>query len=288
MISNHLRYFIEVADQKSFTKAAEKLYISQSTISKAVASLETELQTSLFEHGKRNFALTPSGKLLYAFATDVLNYYDSQEKALLSKIEKTDNKLSLGLPPTAGSIYFFALVHDFQKQNPDVRLKINDATSRYILDLLLNGEIDLGVVIEPFEDDRFEKKVAYQTEAVLVVPSSHPLAEHEKVEFSTLRREHFLQVTRDFQYRKVFEQYCQTAGFDPDVCFESNQWDMLLEMVADDQGVTILPLPLVEKYKPRNVVSLHLMEPEFPWALTVIRPKKYPVTRSMQKFIDLL
>ena len=78
MISNHLRYFIEVADQKSFTKAAEKLYISQSTISKAVASLETELQTSLFEHGKRNFALTPSGKLLYAFATDV---YD--ENALL-------------------------------------------------------------------------------------------------------------------------------------------------------------------------------------------------------------
>ena len=62
----------------------------------------------------------------------------------------------------------------------------------------------------------------------------------------------------------------------------------LVEMVADDQGVTILPLPLVEKYKPRNVVSLHLMEPEFPWALTVIRPKKYPVTRSMQKFIDLL
>ena len=88
MISNHLRYFIEVADQKSFTKAAEKLYISQSTISKAVASLETELQTSLFEHGKRNFALTPSGKLLYAFATDVLNYYDSQEKALLSKIDR--------------------------------------------------------------------------------------------------------------------------------------------------------------------------------------------------------
>ena len=68
MLSNHLRYFIEVTDQKSFTKAAEKLYISQSTISKAVASLEEELQTSLFEHGKRNFVLTPSGKLLYAFA----------------------------------------------------------------------------------------------------------------------------------------------------------------------------------------------------------------------------
>ena len=142
MLSNHLRYFIEVTDQKSFTKAAEKLYISQSTISKAVASLEEELQTSLFEHGKRNFVLTPSGKLLYAFATDVLNYYDSQEKVLRSKIETADNKLRLGLPPTAGSIYFFALIHDFQKMNPEIHLKINDATSRYIPDRLLNGEID--------------------------------------------------------------------------------------------------------------------------------------------------
>ena len=63
---------------------------------------------------------------------------------------------------------------------------------------------------------------------------------------------------------------------------------MLLELVADHQGVTVLPLPLVEKYKPRNVEWLHLTDPEFQWALTVIRPKKYPVTRSMQKFIDLL
>ncbi|MDD7434444.1 MAG: LysR family transcriptional regulator [Peptoniphilaceae bacterium] len=288
MLPNHLRYFIEAVDQKSFTKAAEKLYISQSTISKAVASLEEELRTSLFEHGKRNVVLTASGKLLYAFATDVLNYYDSKEKVLHSKIEKTDNKLRLGLPPTAGSIYFFALIHDFQKINPDVHLKINDATSRYIPDLLINGEIDIGVVIEPFEDDRFIKKVAYRTEAVLIVPSDHPLAIKKSVSFPCLKNENFLQVTWDFQYRKVFEQYCRLAGFQPNICFESNQWDMLLELVADHQGVTILPLPLVEKYKPHNLEWLHLIEPEFPWALTVIRPKRNPVTRSMQKFMDLL
>ena len=88
MISNHLRYFIEVADQKSFTKAAEKLYISQSTISKAVASLETELQTSLFEHGKRNFALTPSGKLLYAFATDVLTIMTVRRRPFFPKSKR--------------------------------------------------------------------------------------------------------------------------------------------------------------------------------------------------------
>lgn len=107
------------------------------------------------------------------------------------------------------------------------------------------------------------KKVAYRAEAVLVVPSDHPLAKQKSVSFSSLAHEHFLQVTRDFQYRKVFEHHCQLAGFEPDVCFESNQWDMLLELVADHQGVTILPLPLVEKYKLRNVEWLHLTAPEF-------------------------
>ena len=288
MITNHLRYFVELVDQKSFTKAAKKLYISQSTISKAVSSLEAELKTSLYEHGKSTFTLTSSGKLLYAFATDVLNYFDQKEMVLRTLIEKADNKLRLGLPPTSGSIYFSPLIHDFQKQNPQIHLTINDATAKYIPDLLLDGAIDLGVVIEPFTDERFEKKVACQSEAVLVVPDDHPLATRKQVSISELRNERFIQVTRDFQYRQVFEEYCQKAGFEPDICFESNQWDMLLELVADHQGIVVFPLPLVKKYKLPNVVYLHLTNPDFPWALTVIRPKNYPVTHAMQKFIDLL
>ncbi len=288
MTSNHLRYFIEVVEQKNFTKAAENLYVSQSAISKAIHSLEKELQTLLYIHDQRNFELTQAGELLYQFAKDVLDYYTKRERELKAQIQKQSNILRLGLPPTAGSIYFYSLIHEFCHQNPDIQLQINDATSKYIPDLLLEGKLDLGVVIEPFEDERFIKKVAYQTEAVLVVSKKHPFANKKKVNFYDLKDENFLQVTKDFQYRNVFENYCEKAGFLPKIIFESNQWDMIIEMVADDQGVSILPLPLMDKYRSKNVRCISIKNPEFPWALTLIRSAKSPVTYTMEKFIDLL
>lgn len=285
---NHLRYFIEVVEEKSFTKAAENLYVSQSAISKAIHGLEKELDTNLYERDTRVFVLTNSGELLYSFAKNVVGYYDVKEKELKNQMCHSHHTLRLGLPPTAGSIYFFSMIHEFQKQNPDIQLQINDTTSKYIPDLLLEGKLDLGVVIEPFEDHRFVKKIAYETEAILVVSNVHPLSKKRKIHLGDLKEENFLQVTKDFQFRQVFEEYCKKAGFTPNVTFESNQWDMIVEMVADNQGVSVLPLPLLEKYKAKNIKTIHLVQPEFPWALTLIRPSQYPVTYSMQKFMDLL
>lgn len=288
MTFNHLKYFIEVVNQKSFTRASEKLFISQSTISKALSSLEAELNTTLYEHGNREFILTQTGQYLYDFAKDVLGYWNVKEDELIEKIKMDNDKLKLGLPPTAGSIFFFGLIRQFKAKNPTTQLIINDATSKFIPDMLLEGKLDLGIVIEPFEDTRFIKKIAYQTESVLVISRKHKLANQDTVSFKELKEELFLQVTKDFQYRQVFEKICLKAGFNPHISFESNQWDMILEMVADNQGITILPLPLVEKYKPQNVKCIHLTDPCFPWALTVIRAKGHPVTQGMKKFIELL
>lgn len=288
MTFNHLKYFIEVVNQKSFTRASEKLFISQSTISKALSSLEAELNTTLYEHGNREFILTQTGQYLYDFAKDVLGYWNVKEDELIEKIKMDNDKLKLGLPPTAGSIFFFGLIRQFKAKNPTTQLIINDATSKFIPDMLLEGKLDLGIVIEPFEDTRFIKKIAYQTESVLVISRKHKLANQDTVSFKELKEELFLQVTRDFQYRQVFKKICLKAGFNPHISFESNQWDMILEMVADNQGITVLPLPLVEKYKPQNVKCIHLTDPCFPWALTVIRAKGHPVTQGMKKFIELL
>lgn len=288
MIPNHLRYFVEVTDTRSFTKAAEKLFVSQSTISKAVSSLEAELHAELHVRGAGQFTLTPSGKCLYAFAVDVLNYYAQREKELHARLENTDSKLRLSIPPTAGGIYFYALISDFKQMYPQIHLMLNDATSRYIPDMLLSNTIDLGIVIEPFEDKRFVKKVAFQSEAVLVVPKEHPFASMESVTAGLLQNEKFLQVTRNFQYYQVFVDYCNMAGFEPNITFATDQWDMLLELVADGQGITILPRPLVEKHLPKRAQFLHLTEPEFPWALDVIYPVNAIVTRPMMKFLELL
>lgn len=283
----NLNYFVKTVQCQSFTKASEELYVSQSAVSKAVRNLEEELQTTLIDRNFRKFTLTKEGEIVYDFAKDIIDYYDTKEKIMLKKLEETDRVLRFGLPPTAGSIYFYSVLYEFQKKYPNVELNIDDTTSTYIVEKLLDGQMDMGVAITPFEDDRFEIHKVFNSEATLVVGKNHPLSKSEKVDFRTLKDEKFLQVKKDFMYYDVFLDYCNRAGFTPNIVFESNQWDLIIEMVAANQGITILPKPLTDKYSSEKIHQVHLENPEFPWGLNVIYLKSKILTRPMKNFLNL-
>lgn len=288
MLRNHLLYFITLVETKSYTEAADRLFVSQSTISKAVRKLEEELGTTLIEGRGGLFQLTPSGHYLYAFAKDVLQYYGDREEELRRQIADTDSELRIGLPPTAGTIYFTGLIGSFREQYPSYTLYINNTTSRHMADLVLSGEIQIGVVIEPFEDHRFQKKIAYVSEASLLVSQKHPLAREQAVDFSHLAGEKFLMISKDYMYYQVFLSYCRLAGFVPNIIFENYNWDMIMDMVANGMGVSILPKPLLEKYASHRTRCIHLENPTFPWALSVIYDKRKVATQAMQKFLSLI
>lgn len=287
MLDKHLRYFITLAKLKNYTRAAENLFVSQSTISKAVASLEKELNVKLVLVDKEGFRLTKEGQLLYDFALDVTGYYDKKEEDFLATINDMGQKLSLGLPPTAGSIYFFEKISEFKDKYPAIDFEIRNETSKYLPDMVLDQKLDLAVVIEPFDDNRFVKNTVYNSEAVLVVSKDHKLAYLDEIDFADLKDEKFLQISEDYQYYWVFKDYCNKAGFEPKVAFKNYDWDMILEMVVANIGITILPKPLVSKYFSNRVKLISLKNPTFPWALTIIYPKGSLLTKEMRKFIEI-
>lgn len=287
MLFTHLKYFVYLVEMKSYTKAAELCFVSQSTISKAVSKLEEELTVPLVNHRNPVFELTKEGELLYDFAKDVTEYYDEKEGDLLSSLKDSNEILRLGLPPTAGSMYFYSVISYFQKNYGDYNLKINTTTSKHIPDLLLEDELDVGVVIEPFTDDRFVKQKVYESEAVLIVSEEHPLAKEEQADFAALAGERFLQISKDYQYYWVFQDYCRQAGFEPNIVFENYSWDMILEMVASNRGVSVLPKPLVQKFLPAGTRYLHLVNPEFPWAMSTIYLKNTFLTPVMKTFLKI-
>lgn len=287
MLDKHLRYFIKLCEFKNFTRTAENLFVSQSTVSKAVTSLEKELNAKLVLVDKEGFRLTKEGQLLYDFAKDVTGYYDNKEEELLGNINNLGKKLSLGLPPTAGSIYFFEKISKFKGECPDIDFEIKSETSKYLPEMVLGQKLDLAVVIEPFDDKRFVKNTVYKSEAVLVVSKDNELSDRDEVDFAILKDEKFLQISEDYQYYWVFKDYCNKAGFEPKVVFKNYDWDMILEMVVADIGITILPKPLVSKYFSNRVKSISLKNPDFPWALTLIYPKGTFITKEMKKFIEI-
>ncbi|MEN8075836.1 LysR family transcriptional regulator [Clostridioides difficile] len=287
MTLNQLSYYTEVVRQKSFTKAAENLFVSQSTISKAIRVLESEFQVELIDRTAREFQLTDEGKIFYEYAMNILQYYNVNTQELYQRLHGNNGTLRLGLPPTAGTIYFFSLLYKFRLNNPGIDLKITEITSKYIKDMVETGELDLGIVIEPFEDEKFFSYKVYTSEAVVVVSKQHHLASKRSVAADKLSNERFLMVTPDYMFYDCVLDYCKSAGFDPNIVFESSQWDLLLEMVADNQGISILPKPIIEKCYNTRVHQLHLKKPSFPWTLTLIYRNDKFITDAMQHFLDL-
>lgn len=287
MLYNQLLYFMKTVECKSFTKAADELFISQSAISKSVKKLEEELQVTLIDRSHRKFSLTRQGEIVYDFAKEMFAYYEIKERELRNKLREEDTCVRFGLPPAAGSVFFSSSIFSFLDKNPSVDLKIYDGTSKFIVDKLLKGDLDIGIAISPFEDDRFYIREIYLSEAVLVVSKDHPLSKKEIVDFSELKDEKFVQVTEDYMYYQVFIDLCHKAGFHPNIIFKSNQWNLLLEIVGSNKGVSILPKPLIDKYSKDKISQVHLEEPNFPWILYIIYLKSKVLTQSMKQFINM-
>lgn len=282
----NLEYFLAVVDENSFTKAAERLFISQSTLSKAVAALEEEWQVPLLNRAKKDFQLTAEGELFYRYARSLLTVVEQRTELLRAEMEKLQKQISIGLPPSTGIMIFSDIFMSFYHDHPGISVRTSELTSLQLIDHVDGGALDLGVVVEPFDDPRFEKKLILDSEAVLVVPLAHPLAKRESLTFSELKDTDIMMVSPEYMYyHKVKERFSE-AGVEPRFSFESYQWDLLLSMVEKGRGISILPLPLIEKTFRRRVHSLRLREPDFPWGLSLIWRKEQLLRPEIQTFFS--
>jgi len=283
-----LTYYVEVVQQGSFTKAAEKLFVSQSAISKSIHTLEQEFKAELVDRTAKNFQLTSEGRLFYEYAQNILKYYHTQTQELYQRLHSDQGTLRLGLPPTAGTMYFYTMLNRFRQRYPDIQLQITEnLASKRIKEQMDDDNLDLGVMIEPFHDELYNAQRVYMSEAVLVVSRHHALAGTKSIQITKLADEPFLLVGREFMFHDVLLDYCRTAGYSPHVVFESFQWDLLLEMVANGQGVSVLPKPLVDKCYNNRVHEVHLKDPKLPWAMDIIWRRDRYLTAPMQHFLDL-
>lgn len=287
MLYNQLLYFMKTVECKSFTKAADELFLSQSAVSKSIKKLEEDLQVTLIDRSYRKFSLTIQGEIVYEFAKEMFSYYEMKERELRNRLREEDTSVRFGLPPAAGNVFFSSSIFSFLDKHPSVDLKIYDVTSKFIVDKLLKGDLDIGIAISPFNDDRFCMREIYASEAVLVVNKDHPLSKKQSVDFSELKDEKFVQVTEDYMYYQVFIDHCHKAGFHPNIVFKSNQLNLLLEIVGSNKVVSIIPKPLLGNYPKDKIRQVHIKEPKFSWSLYIIYLKSKILTQSMKQFIKM-
>ena len=191
----HLNYFLIAAQHLNFSDAADELYISYSTLSKAMGRLESQLNVKLFEKDGRNLKLTKYGKILSGYVnlamTDLKNGIDEIE--LLSHQEHGEIHLSSVF--TVSSSYLPQRLNRFKAEFPDMEVYLTQTSTQQILKNVIDGDIDVGFCGEfKFDDykDDINREFIYDDEIVLIVPNSHPLASKKNVSFMDIRDEVFI------------------------------------------------------------------------------------------------
>ena len=281
-----LEIFVRVVEEKSFTKAAKKLYVSQPALSKSIRALEEDVEKVLFERSAYGLELTEDGKTVYKYAKDAIEYYNNRIAEMRAVLSPKKNILRIGIPPSAGTIYFSREVYQFGTGHPQFDIQVTDISSRNALTMVMSDVLDLGVVLLPFEDSAVEVKCVYSSEAALVVPAGHPFAQREQVAFKELEGLPFLSVNEEYQFYDLVLSKFREAGITPNVAFSSAQWDTLLFMTSENVGYTILEKSLVERMNAGNLKAVHLTEPEFTWKLGLISKKGKALPPAAQSFWD--
>lgn len=283
----HLKYFVAVAEELHFGRAAAKVQITQPVISDQIRRLEQELEVKLFFRTKRTVQLTEPGKLFYKEAKQIL---ERVEKAV-SVVQKADRgelgSLTIGYTGPALYTVLPEIIRAFRDRYPQVELVLKEICTNEQEEALRSGDIEVGFLHPPVDGDL--EFVSIMTEKmVLALPEEHPLATLAQIPISKLSDQPFILFPRQvgpYLYDRILS-ICQQAGFSPIVVQEVTPQPTVIGLVAAGIGVSFVSSSLQNLNRPGVVYrELDVPTPELELA-AAWQPKK--VSPVLQKFLKVV
>ncbi len=228
----HLRYFIALAGSLNFTRAAERLHVTQSTLSHQIKQLEEELATPLFDRTGKRVALTEAGEEFLHHAQRALREIDTGLGALRQDPKTATGELRIGATHTFNLGFIPDCVAQFQRRHPQVRVRVEELAADQIALRLQQGSLDLGIAYRPSAPGPLNFEPLYNEEMVLVVAQSHPLARRKRVRMVELHRLPMALLPESFATRQMLDECFRTCGAEPQVMAEMNTLAPMLGLVA--------------------------------------------------------
>lgn len=281
----HLQYFLEVAKQNSFTKAAQHLYITQPTISKMIRNLEEEIGVVLFDRVGKRVELTDAGKVFLSQAQLMIQTFDNMTAQLDDLMKLKKGRIRIGLPPMIGANFFPKVIGEFRERYPGITLQLFEDGAKKVESDVGAGALDIGVVLLPTNEETFDYFSFVNDRLMLVVHPGHRLVEQEEASLADLEGEPFLLFREDFALHDRIISECLEVGFQPNVVCKSSQWDFISEMVAANLGVALLPETICEELDPESFRIIPLVQPVIPWHLAMIWRKDSYLSFAAREWI---
>jgi len=285
MDTQSLKAFIAVADQRSFSAAAEQLFLTQPAVSKRIAQLESQINTRVFDRIGRQIHLTEAGQVLLPRARAILR--DMEEAALLMANlgETVSGRLRIGTSHHIGLHRLPNVLRRYSRAYPAVQLDLHFIDSEEAWEGVLHGDLELGVVTLPPEPDpRATTRVVWEDPLVFMAAPDHPLAQQSRVPLKALTRYSAILPSPATFTRRIVERLFARQDLRLDISMSTNYLETIRMMVAIGLGWSVLPATMLDE----DLVSLPVTAPLPVRHLGCVVHPSRSLSSAATRFLDLL
>jgi len=269
----HLEYFVEVARQKSFSKAAMMNHVSQSAISKLIKDLEVELGTPLFNRTSKYVQLTDAGIIFLDQAQQIVVMFHNLTTDFESKIKMEKGTIFIGLPPITSSTIFTELLGEFKKKYPQIEINLSEYGSKKIALAIQGGILDIGIMCIVPDNQHFDSLPFAKDPLCVIVSTQNPISQLPSIKLTSLASESFVLYSEDFSLHDEIINQCKNVGFSPNVIFETSQRELMTQIVTANLGIAFMPSEVCKGLDTNRIVSVPLIQPQIIHNMSVVWKK---------------
>jgi DNA-binding transcriptional LysR family regulator len=257
MEMHEIRYFLAVCETLNFTRAAERVNVTQPALTRAIQKIEGELGGLLFRRERSRTHLTDLGQLVRPQLEEVLKRAEAVKSAARGFLKLDNAPLKLGVMCTIGPLRFMSFLSSFRSNHPGIELTLTEGVPDHLAKMLLAGELDVAIMAQPEAfDDRLDLRLLYREPYVIAFPAGHRFAQMNAVPISAVAGEDYL-LRVNCEYKDHIGDVCRGAGFNTAKVYRSEREDWIQAMVLAGMGITFMPAfsPVIPGLLTRLVVD---------------------------------
>ncbi len=280
-----LRYFVEVARQRSFTQAARRLDLATPALSVQIKKLETEVGASLFVRSQRQSVLTPAGEILFEKAQALLSMADSVKQAVAEVSDLRAGRLAVAFVPALGSYWLPEVFQQFRREFPCVKLALEEDDSLGVAARVEDSSAEVGFLELPVNQELFEIEKVWEEPVLAVLQRDHPLASKPGLALHELASESFV-AQRGAAHQETLEA-CRRAGFEPHFACECSDKETAIALVQAGLGVLLMP-QLAAAVSRQDLVAVPITQPRLVHQFGLISRRGPEFSAGAKAFVELV
>lgn len=283
-----LSYVIQIAKEKNFSRAAEKLHIAQPSLSQQLSKLEQELNVLLFRRTTNSVELTEAGVTFVAKAQHILDAVEQLKQEMDDMAQLKKGKLVVGTLPITGAHILPLVLPRFGELYPQIEVNLVEETTAKLEQLTTNGGTDISLLTLPLIDDSLACEPYMEEEIFLAVPPTHRFARLKEIELEQLVDEPFIALKRGQGFRQITFDLCSQAGFVPQVVFESSNIETIQSLVGGNMGIAFVPKMLIRPQATEYAPVYIRIKTRPSRTLVIASRKDRYLSKASRAFIDTL